>query len=150
MNFLIMVLILQWNAQSICAHNSEFKNSICSWTEKPDVICLQETWLKHNKNFTLPGYNIYRYDREITEPKKGGGGCAFLVKRGTAFKYILGSNSPIEFQIGEIYDNNKRKINIINVYNPCKTLDNTCLQKILSKCKNPCIICGDLNGHNPL
>ena len=69
-----MVLILQWNAQSLIPHNKEFKNAIHSWTSKPDIICIQETWLKKDKLYTLPGYNIYRSDRNQTGPKKSGGG----------------------------------------------------------------------------
>ena len=44
MIFLAMVglILLQWNAQSLVAHNKEFKEAINSWTPaKPDVICIQ-------------------------------------------------------------------------------------------------------------
>ena len=44
-----MVLILQWNAQSLIAHGNELKNAICDWNEKPDIICIQETWLQPEK-----------------------------------------------------------------------------------------------------
>ena len=82
--------------------------------------------------------------------KKRGGGCAIFVKRGLAFKYLIGSNTPIEFQIGELYDTRKNKINTINMYNPCNTLDDISIREILNKTDKPCIICGDLNSHNPL
>ena len=34
-----------------------------------DVLCLQETWLKPNLQFTMAGWEVYRRDRTV----KGGG-----------------------------------------------------------------------------
>ena len=125
---------------------------INSWTPKPDLICIQETWLKEEKTYNLPGYDIYRHDRKITTSKKCGGGCAIFIKRGLGFKYTDKSdcNTPIEYQIGELYDDHKNKINIINIYNPCSTLTSNSLNEIFGKTDKPYIICGDFNGHNPL
>ena len=47
---LMVLTILQWNAQSLLAHSKEFKHNINSWTPKPDLICIQETLLKEEKN----------------------------------------------------------------------------------------------------
>jgi hypothetical protein len=44
-----MVSILQWNAQSIKAHGPEMKKEIEDLEIKPDIICVQETWLSDKK-----------------------------------------------------------------------------------------------------
>ena len=149
---LMACIILQWNAQSLLAHSKEFKNAINSWTPKPDIICIQQSWLKEGKTYNLPGYDIYRHDRNITKSKKCGGGCAICIKRGLIFKYryTSGSDTPVECQVGELYDDRKNKINLINIYNPCTTLNTKSLNEIFEKIDKPCIVCGDLNCHNPL
>ena len=55
---LIMVLTIQWNTQSLIAHGNELKNALNDFTEKPDIIYIQETCLKKERNFNIPGYNI--------------------------------------------------------------------------------------------
>ena len=64
---------------------------------------------KESKTYNLPGYDIYRHDRNITKSKKCGGGCAIFIKRGLGFKYTFssGSDTPIEYQVGELYDDRK-------------------------------------------
>ena len=74
-SIILMVIILQWNSQSIIAHGNELKNALNDWDKKPDIICIQETWLKEGKTYNLPGYNIYRCDRKSAS-KNYGGGCA--------------------------------------------------------------------------
>lgn len=62
---LIMVLCLQWNARSLLANGQEFKKFIEELPIKPDVICVQETWLKPNLDFRIVGYSAVRSDREV-------------------------------------------------------------------------------------
>lgn len=42
----IPILILQWNARSLLSNGQDFKQFIYNQTEKPGIICIQETWLK--------------------------------------------------------------------------------------------------------
>ena len=51
--------LMQWNAQSVMAHGLEFKQFINNLTDKPDIICLQETFLKNKLKFVIQGYDIY-------------------------------------------------------------------------------------------
>ena len=78
------------------------------------------------------GYDIYRHDRNKTNNQKKGG-CAFLIKHGIGFKHTCTSDSknPIEYQIGELFDANKNKINVVNIYNPCTILNDDSLKEIL-------------------
>ncbi len=43
---ILIMLILQWNARSLLANGQDFKQFIASRRELPEVICVQETWLK--------------------------------------------------------------------------------------------------------
>ena len=47
---LVMVVVLQWNAWSLLANGQEFKKFIVDMPAKPDVICMQDTWLKPDGN----------------------------------------------------------------------------------------------------
>lgn len=63
------MLILQWNARSLIANGQDFKQFIYSRKEKPDLLCIQESWLKPNLDFIIKGYVAIRRDR-----KEGVGG----------------------------------------------------------------------------
>lgn len=60
---IILMLILQWNARSLLANGQDFKQFIDSRKEKPDVVCIQETWLKPSLDFVLYDYVAVRCDR---------------------------------------------------------------------------------------
>lgn len=80
-----MVLsILQWNARSLIANGQEFKRYIHDLQKTPDVICIQETWLKPHLDFILKGYNNIRCDRE----KGRGGGCITFIKSNIPYRHI--------------------------------------------------------------
>ncbi len=65
-----MFFILQWNAQSLIANGQELKHFVADFkdNERPGLICVQETWLKHVG---------LQKDRDTA-----GGGCAVFVKEG--------------------------------------------------------------------
>lgn len=73
-----MFYILQWNAKSLTANAQEFKKSLDEFMEKPEIICIQETWLKPNLDFKINGYSCERKDRE----NRTGVGCSIFVKLG--------------------------------------------------------------------
>lgn len=58
-----MVRILQWNARSLIANGQEFKSYIDQSDFKPDIICIQESWLKVGVDFKLHQYIEVRCDR---------------------------------------------------------------------------------------
>ena len=72
--------ILQWNANSLLAHIHEFKKCLDQLDHLPDIICVQETWLKSDTNVTIPGYSFLRQDG-----KNGRGGVGTFIKSGISY-----------------------------------------------------------------
>jgi len=70
--------LLQWNARGILAHRQEFRQLLSVNTF--DIICLQESFLKRNKEYCPPGYNSIRRDRHA--PK---GGLVTFIRSGLVY-----------------------------------------------------------------
>ena len=138
------VTILQWNAHSIVHKTSEFKRFIKMADPKPDIICVQETWLSNKWCFNIPGYMCIRKDR-VTDTH--GGGCLILVRNSLQVN-LIPLDTTLEAQCVEINHSNG-KINILNFYNPGKDVSTEEFTKLFQHYKN-IIICGDFNAHNTL
>ena len=141
---LIIMIILQWNARSLIANGQEFKQFIYSQQEKPDILCIQESWLKPNLDFIITGYVTIRRDRE----EGVGGGCVTFVKEGIPYR-VIDIGVEMETIIIEIWIG-KRKLEIINFYNPCRKLDINKLEEMEGKSNGNTVWCGDFNAHNTL
>ncbi len=144
MNLLItvMVIICQWNARSLLANGQEFKHFIKEMNEKPDVMCVQETWLKPSLDFVLHGYTMIRRDRN----QGGGEGCATFVKQNIPYK-IPERGADQEYVVVEVWEREERVV-IINYYNPCKRLDLDSLLRIRGQDRRKIIWCADFNAHS--
>jgi hypothetical protein len=140
---ILPLIILQWNAQSLIAHGNELKHYIYNTTKKPNIICVQETWLKPNLNFKINGYSLIRKDRIIN---RGGGVCIF-VENSITYNIKENKKLNIEFIHIEICINNK-KYNIINIYNPGLKIIQADYDQLFAI--KDCIICGDFNSNNPI
>lgn len=105
--------IMHWNAQSITNISKQIELQLFLHSNTIDILLLNETFLKPDLNFKIPGYRIYRHDRE-----SNGGGVAIVIKnsiRNTLLKSVQTSNIEniaIEIEI------NKKRISIISVYSP--------------------------------
>lgn len=108
--------ILQWNARSLIANGQELKLHIQEQSTKPNLICIQESWLKPSLDFTIYGYTAVHKDRT---PAIGGGVVTFI-QHGINYR-IVSINTELEVVIVEIWVN-KTKIRIINYYNPCQKI----------------------------
>jgi exonuclease III len=139
-----MILIMQWNARSLLANGLEFKGYVNQMKDKPDVICIQESWLKPGLDFVLKGYITVRRDRE----GGNGGGCVTFIRVGIPYRKV-GMGETIEYVVVEIWDQGKKYV-IINFYNPCKRLGFNELEKIEGQDVERVIWCGDFNAHNTL
>lgn len=141
---LLVMLMIQWNARSLLANGQDFKKFIDNRHEKPDVICVQETWLKPRLNFVLYDYVDVRRDRE----QGHGGGCATFIKRGIPYR-VLGLGKEHEYVVVEVWAEGK-KIAIMNFYNPCKQLKYSELEQVEGQENDNVIWCGDFNAHSTL
>ncbi len=73
--------------RSLIANGQEFKKFITGSDVKPDIICIQETWLWPHLDFIISGYESVRYDRNDNQ----GGGCTTFVKDGISFRWLATS-----------------------------------------------------------
>ena len=122
---LFPLIILQWNAQSIIAHGSELKHFIYNSNDKPDFICIQESWLKYSINYKLDNYSIVRKDRFNGR----GGGVCICIKNN--IKHQVKENdllNNIEYIHIEFFLN-KKIFNLVNLYNPGRKIMNIFTQK---------------------
>ena len=146
-NFVFMVCILQWNARSLSANGQELKKLIRDLETKPDLVCVQETWLLPHLDFVIPGYVGLRRDR-VAPGGNVGGGCAVFLRIGIQYK-ACECESSLECQIIEVWSP-QGKISVLNYYNPCNQLVLTELEALVSRISTPLIWTGDFNAHNPL
>jgi len=141
------IRIMQWNCNGISAHNEEFKNHIAKNPFKYDIICLQETFLKPSKAFSIPGYSVVRQDRE--DGAKGG--LLALIKEELTY-VVLAKTTKIESLRFKIKIRQNQYIEVVNLYispdkvigpDERKDLENICMT-------NNVIILGDLNAKSRL
>ena len=134
------ISVLQWNANGLLMRQSEFKQHLAN--NEYDVICIQETFLKPDKQFYLAGYDIIRRDRD--SPK---GGLMMLLKHGV--KYLPLPDLPnIECQTVEIATKSGGLI-IVHVYvSPTTEIDVNSYQNLFSRPNT--IIVGEFNANYKL
>lgn len=139
-----MFYIMQWNARSLIANGQELKHMLDGLEHKPEIICIEETWLKPQLDFKIPGYKCERKDRENIV----GGGCATFIRNGIQYRRIE-INTVLECVITEVWTD-RGKITIVNLYNPCINLEDSYFQEIVDKISVPVVWVGDFNAHNEL
>ena len=141
----MMVNMIQWNAQSMNAHGFDFYNSLIKndkSEDRPGIICLQETWYDSYNMINFPNYHLVskcRPDRH--------GGLALYIHSSITFR-VLNTPEHKEYQLIDIYLEG-RIISLVNFYNPCAKINPSLLDEMMVDCKEN-IVCGDFNSHNPL
>ena len=144
--------ILQWNCNRIKPRLGWIHNL----GDDIDVLCLQETWLKESDPFCIPGFNIYRKDRqsEQTDTREGGG-LLIAIKKNLHFQSIQIMNPDgIEIQ-GIVLKGFKKTIKLYNLYHhPQKYITGENWLNLLKTLEdsqgNPGILMGDFNLHHML
>jgi len=137
------IKIFQWNANSITARKTELIHYLSTFSNPPQVICIQETHLSSRKEFQLENYNIERRDR-INRSK---GGVMTLIHKTISYT-LLPSISDIEEITIEIRLH-QQVIRIVNIYNPPN--NDIDLQKYNQMALRPnTILLGDFNAHSTL
>jgi ribonuclease HI/exonuclease III len=142
--------ILHWNAQSLGAHGDQLKKDIYDMKEKPEIICIQETWFGKKSNFRLRGYEVIRKDREIQGESKVSprGGCITCIKKGIAFQQVETKSQILEVLTIKVFLSETNHITCVNIYNPCKEFTVSTLEEICEELNGPLILCGDFNSYN--
>lgn len=132
--------IIHWNIRS----SNSNKDNLISIVRKyqPDVICLNETWLRPNSIFNINSYNIVRQDRT-----DGYGGVAICIKNNVIFNQIKTYNDErVQYIVIQI-----KNINIINIYsNSHNSITEDLLTDLYNNLSEKSILLGDLNSHHPM
>lgn len=115
-------------------------------TFKIDVVCLNETALKPNKQFSAPGFKIFRFDRPGTTRK---GGVLVMVKEDIEAE-DLGSAAidGSEIQLVSIKINKQKSVKIASVYSPPGIVLSQEALNFIKPTPSGFILCGDLNAKN--
>ena len=136
--------IVNWNCHSLYTKLSYFKLRL--YTEKPHIVCLCETWLKKNR---LPSFINYKHF-SICRPVRAGGGISILVRNDLCvsdLKLIGFAQGNLEVQAVTVHGQG-RKLDIMNLYNPGKSIAVKEFEHYFSQLGQSRIIVGDFNAHN--
>ena len=76
------IRIYHWNARGLLNHKAELLEYIEN-NQYPEVICIQETFLRTNRSPYFPNYDIIRTD---STKQIGRRGVAILIKQGIPLK----------------------------------------------------------------
>jgi ribonuclease HI len=142
--------ILQWNAQSVREHGDELNKAVIDQINKPDIICIQESWLKKHHKFGICGYEIVRKDRDPRLGKSKCGGVVTCIQKGIAYRMVESVDLDIEAIVVEVFRRDSSSVFVVNIYNPCLDMKKEDLDSLFSGIEGRSIICGDFNAHNTL
>src|SRR5688572_12401941 len=138
--------ILQWNAHGLRGHKDQLKHFLTNTQNPPDVICVEETFLKAQTPIPkIDGYNLIRKDCNTNER----GGLAIYIIVGLNFNVLdVEEINNAEIQGIEILTINGH-LKIYNMYlSPSHEFCKEDLQKMFVSKR--AIIVGDFNAHNKL
>ena len=139
--------IVQWNARSLNNKLPEFEITIL--TTLPDVVAIQETWMKPGlKDPKYTSYDILRKDRQ--DGRKSGG-IMLLIRKNLIYsekKLNIFKDGQLEVQAITIRSGSK-DIDILNIYNPNTTLNKSEFLYYKKQLTEKYIIVGDINAHHP-
>lgn len=60
-----MLSILQCDARSLIINGQEFKQFVEEQANKPNIICVQDSWFKPTLDFIVHGYTAVHKDRTL-------------------------------------------------------------------------------------
>lgn len=112
--------------------------------DKPEIVGVQEMWLKLCLGFVLPGYIAIRADWV----ERVGGGSEMFLKLGVQVGRVM-LRTELECIVVEVWIV-QGKITVIHFYNPCLVLEIGALDEIKAAVKAPVVCICDFNAHNPL
>jgi exonuclease III len=139
------LVVIQFNCHGLHNKLTEFK--IFLYSQKPDVVCLCETWLK-NVEPRFVGYQCF-WSHRLRAPR---GGLAILVRCDLA-AHSLQVNpfqvGSLEFQAVQL-QSALGLVSIGNFYNPGANISKAECLSYFEQIRSPCILTGDFNAHSPV
>lgn len=134
-------LVIQWNCQSLISKRHELIYMINKYD--PFIICLQETWLRQDSNFRMPGFTCLRADRN-----DGYGGAAMLIKNSLSFSLPSLPLFSDDLAVVAAIVNN---ICYVSVYfsRPSNNIFNQ-INNLFNVLPKPFVCLGDFNSHHQL
>ena len=132
--------ICNWNANGIKAKRSTFIAFLAQ--HHIDIACVTETHLVSTEKFTIPGYAVYRFDRDAP---KASGGVAIIIKRKISHHSIyLPYMNNLEV-VGIKFVLNSQDITLFSAYHtPRHKFFKTYIDNLFIP-NTPTILLGDLN-----
>ncbi|GFW98478.1 probable RNA-directed DNA polymerase from transposon X-element [Trichonephila clavipes] len=152
MNTIQRLLMVTWNANGLRSRMWELRDFVNKY--KPDIISLQETWLRPSHTIALANYRIYRNDRNHTTHNaytaRTGGGTAIMIKNSMKHTHIPTPNlNGVEATMVALTPELGEQTLIISLYNPPHLNINNLNQSIdtlMNQGFPSTIIMGDFNA----
>jgi exonuclease III len=138
--------IIFWNCHSMSNKLLELKWYI--YTQKPHIVCLQETWTNDGYEPSFINYKGYFKNRAGR-----GGGLLTLVRNDlVCINSSLTSypNGKLEIQRTTIKLGNALAVDIANLYNPNQTVMTAEFDFYFNQFGSHAILLGDFNAHSPI
>ncbi|MCG7877158.1 MAG: reverse transcriptase domain-containing protein [Candidatus Thiodiazotropha endolucinida] len=136
--------ILQWNCRGLKANFNELL--ILTTLFSPNVICLQETFLKTTDNISFKDYSMYNHI--ITDNQKASGGTSILVKSNVPHRKI---DINTNLQAVAVNVTLSKTITICSIYLPPHyNFSKQELENLINQLPRPYILLGDFNSHSKL
>lgn len=139
--------IMNWNARSI--NNKLYELTEFLNNNEIDIACICETFLDSSKNIFIPGYKIFRNDRQ----GQRGGGVALIVKSNVSCSLNPDLNLEVIESISMNIKTNSYNLCIVTVYMPQNCNKKNNLEKKfhndllkLTNINGKYMIFGDLNA----
>jgi hypothetical protein len=139
------LVLMHLNIHSIISDSKQLllKNLLNKYN--PDVLSLNETFLKPTDSIIIEGYTIIRSDR----PNRTGGGSAICIKSNLKHKEIaLEGPTKNDNVCGLSIESSRHSTSIFSIYSPPNEPLNYQLFDNIIKRHKHFIIMGDFNAHN--
>ncbi|GFT69337.1 probable RNA-directed DNA polymerase from transposon X-element [Trichonephila clavipes] len=129
-----------WNANGLKRCIDEFKDTIIDYN--PDVIGIQETYLRPADRVSIPNYTCHRSDRTTHR----GGGTAIFVKNSIRHHAIVNTSNTFENTSVILQVGNNTKITVACIYRPPHGSINTIELDAILNHSNKAFLFGDFNA----
>ncbi|GFW35941.1 probable RNA-directed DNA polymerase from transposon X-element [Trichonephila clavipes] len=145
------LLMVTWNAYGVRTRMCELQDFLNKY--KPDIMALQETWLRPSHTLALANYKVYRYDRIYTtyNPRiTSHGGTVILIKKSLKHTHIPTPDlNGVEATMVALTPERGDTALIISIYIPPSNSNHTLPQTIdtlMNQGFSSTIIMGDFNA----